>query len=176
MNRFAVLRGVYGAILLLAPRRVAGLYTGAAPDPATVVVARVLGARQLAQAVLTAGAPGALVLGLGVEVDLAHSASMLALAVFDARRRRGGLVEAAVAGGFAAAGAVLGGRRSPAAAPRTHRHELPARLAGLRDDLATQIAQRTLPAPVRARLGRRSRRGAALTLVADLEPGDRRPA
>jgi hypothetical protein len=66
-------------------------------------VPRLLGARHLAQAALTAGAPSAAALALGAQVDLAHSASMLVLAVADRPLRRAGLADGMVAAIFAAA-------------------------------------------------------------------------
>ncbi|MGH3671099.1 MAG: hypothetical protein ACRDSH_10755, partial [Pseudonocardiaceae bacterium] len=85
------------------------------------------------------------VLALGVEVDLAHAASMLGLAMLDPRRRRAGLRDAAVAAALAAMGVILAGR-TPARNP-DDRH-LDTRLGILRQDLATRIAQRTLPQPI----------------------------
>ena len=66
---------------------------------------RVLGARQVAQAGLTGRNPTRAVLLLGAEVDAAHAASMVGLAVCCRRYRRAALGEAAVAGTLAAAGA-----------------------------------------------------------------------
>ncbi|MGH3601364.1 MAG: hypothetical protein ACRDQH_14010, partial [Pseudonocardiaceae bacterium] len=86
MNRFAALRVGYGAVLLAAPDRVIRLYTGHRADPLARAVARLLGARHLVQGILTGGSPNAVVLALGMEVDLAHVASMLGLAVLDRQR------------------------------------------------------------------------------------------
>ncbi len=96
-----------------------GLYTGHRADRLTRAVTRVLGSRHLIQAILTAGTPSAPTLTRGVQVDLAHVASMLGLAVLDQRRRRAGLVDAAAAGAFAVAGVVLARRAS--ALPDTNR-------------------------------------------------------
>ena len=68
-------------------------------------VVRVLGARQVAQAGLTGRTPTRAVLWLGAEVDAAHAASMVGLAVCCRRYRRAALGDAAVAGTLAAAGA-----------------------------------------------------------------------
>lgn len=106
VSRFAALRTGYGTLLLAVPDPVIRLYTGHHADPLTRAVTRVLGARHLIQGILTSGAPGTAVLALGVKIDLAHVASMLGLATLS-RRRRAGLVEAAIAGVFAVAGAVL---------------------------------------------------------------------
>ena len=145
MNRFAGLRVGYATLLLTIPGQVIRLYTGHHPDRVTRTVARLLGARHLIQGVLTAGAPSAVVLALGVEVDLAHAASMLGLAVLDPRQRRAGLHDAAVAAALAGFGVILAGR-TPAVKP-DGRH-LGTRLGVLRQDLATRIAQRTLPKPI----------------------------
>ncbi|MGH2842317.1 MAG: hypothetical protein ACRDKL_01840 [Solirubrobacteraceae bacterium] len=152
-NWFPAVRASYGALLLLAPGPVIQLYTGHAADRPTRVVARVLGARHVLQGLLSAGTPGAIVLVLGVEADLAHAASMVGLAAVDQTRRRAGLVDALVAGSFAAAGLVLarlGSRRrvvpavdgGPAAS-------LAARLATQREVTATLLARWALPASLR---------------------------
>jgi hypothetical protein len=152
VNRFAVLRAGYGTLLLVAPGPVIRLYTGHRADRLTRAVTRVLGSRHLAQGILTAGTPSALVLTLGVEVDLAHVASMLGLAVLDRRRRRAGLVDAVAAGSSAIAGAILAGR---AAAPSHPGGDARGRLVGRdarRERAAAWIARRTLPAPILNRL------------------------
>ncbi|MBA2474171.1 MAG: hypothetical protein H0V41_18785 [Pseudonocardiales bacterium] len=100
--------------MLTVPNPVIGLYTGHRADRLTRAVTRVLGSRHLIQAILTAGTPSAPTLPRGVQVDLAHVASMLGLAVLDQRRRRAGLVDA-----FAVAGVVLARRAS--ALPDTSR-------------------------------------------------------
>ena len=145
MNRFATLRIGYATLLLAAPGPVIRGCTGHQPDPVTRTVARLLGARHLIQGVLTAGAPSAVVLAVGVEVDLAHAASMLGLAMLDPRRRRAGLRDAAVAATLAAMGVLLAGR-TPARNPNGR--DLGTRLDILRHNLATRIAQRTLPRPI----------------------------
>lgn len=113
VNRFAVVRAGYGALLLTVPDPVIRLFTGRRADRLTRSATRVLGSRHLIQSILTAGTPGAPALTRGVQVDLAHVASMLGLAVLDQRRRRAVLVDAAAAGTFAVAGMVLARRASP---------------------------------------------------------------
>lgn len=110
MKALVVVRAAYGTLLLVAPDRVARLCTGSRADRRTRAVARLLGARHLAQAVGTAGAPGPGALALGVTVDLAHAASMVALAAWDRPRARGALVDAAAALSFALAGALVARR------------------------------------------------------------------
>ncbi len=146
MNRFAALRAGYGILLLVAPGPVIRVYTGHRADRLTRAVTRLLGSRHLVQGLCTASRPSALVLALGVEVDLAHVASMLGLAVLDRQRRRAGLVDAVVASCFAIAGTVLTVRavfRRPATDTR---------LQCWRQRAATWAASRTLPAPIRSRL------------------------
>ena len=65
---------------------------------------RLLGARQVAQAVLTGTRPSHAVLVLGAGVDALHASSMVILALFDRRLRRAALADAFVALGFAWAG------------------------------------------------------------------------
>ena len=92
-----VLGSGYLAWSVLAARRQYG--------PAAVrTVTGVLGARQLAQALLTADRPARAVLALGAEVDLAHSASMIALGLLSGRWRTAAFTDALLAGSFAVAG------------------------------------------------------------------------
>ena len=155
MNRFAALRVGYGALLLAAPDPVIGLYTGHRADPLTRAVTRLLGSRHLIHGILTGGTPPALVLALGVQVDLAHAASMLALAALDQQRRRAGLIDATAAGSFALAGAVLATRALATRAPAGPAPlGLVARLGNLRQNLATRIAQHILPQPIYDRFRR----------------------
>lgn len=99
-----LVRGGYGALQLAAPTLVAEHVLNRPLDAPARAVARVLGARQLAQALASGNAPSYPVLALGVEVDLLHAGSMIALGIVD--RRRGGiaLVDALIAGSFALAG------------------------------------------------------------------------
>lgn len=152
MNRFAALRVGYGAVLLAVPDPVFRLYTGHRADPLARAVTRLLGARHLIQGILTGGTPSAVVLALGTEADVAHVASMLGLAVCDRQRRRAGLIDAAVAGSFAMAGAVLTAR-APAWQPPRDR-PLVALPSILREKLATHIARHTLPQPIYDRIRR----------------------
>ena len=73
-------RAGYGAALLCAPGPMIGVVTGQPPSRRARQVARVLGVRHLAQAVITALNPGPEVVALGVVVDLLHAASMFAFA------------------------------------------------------------------------------------------------
>jgi hypothetical protein len=60
-------------------------------------VARVLGIRHLAQAVITAWAPGPGLAAAGAVADLCHAASMLAFAAANQPLRRAELADALVA-------------------------------------------------------------------------------
>jgi hypothetical protein len=95
-------RAGYGMALLCAPGPVIRRCTGKPANRRTLTGARVLGARHLAQAALTARATPA-VQGVGAIVDALHAASMMLLAAADAELRRAAGIDAAVASGFAAA-------------------------------------------------------------------------
>lgn len=96
-------RGVWGVTLLAAPEAVLHA-VGAHVDHAGIVAARVLGARHLVQSATSGLHPSPEVLAAGVSVDTMHSLTALALASADARRARGGIVDAAVAATWAVAG------------------------------------------------------------------------
>jgi len=110
-----LIRGGYGALQLALPGLVADRLLAHRFDPRGRRVARVLGARQLVQALGSGRRPSYPVLAVGVEVDLLHAASMLGLGLVDRRRRRVALGDAVIAGSFALAGiaAARGGRRVP---------------------------------------------------------------
>jgi hypothetical protein len=97
-------RAGYGVALLLAPVPTIRLATGGRPSRRACLVARVLGARHLAQATLTtlAPLPGAFVAGAGA--DALHAASMLVLATVDRPARRVALTDTVAEAAFAAAG------------------------------------------------------------------------
>jgi hypothetical protein len=103
-------RADYGTALVLAPGPAILLATGRLPGRRACRVARLLGARHLAQATLTALAPLPAVFGAGAEVDALHAASMLMLAAVDRAARRDTVAEAAfAAAGLAAAASRRGG-------------------------------------------------------------------
>lgn len=104
---FPLLRAGYGAVLLCAPGAVIGVCTGQPASQLARTVTRVLGARHLSQAVLTATAPNATVLAVGAAVDLAHAASMLALATGDRPLRHAEMADGLTAAVFAAVGAAV---------------------------------------------------------------------
>ena len=92
----------YGMVLVLTPGPVLRLVTGRIPSPRACRVARVLGARHLIQAAVTAAAPRPEVFAIGGEVDTVHAASMLLASIWPGARRAAladALVEAALAAG-----------------------------------------------------------------------------
>ncbi len=106
-------RAGYGVALVAVPGLLIGL-AGQKPGRRACGVARVLGARHLIQAGVTAAAqladPSDLaVLGGGVAVDLLHATSMVALGAVDRCVRRVTLTDAVVEMGFATAGALAAG-------------------------------------------------------------------
>lgn len=116
-----LVRGAYGVALCCVPGPLIRLASGQPGDSRARAVARLLGARHLAQAALTAARPSREILVLGAEVDLLHAASMLALAMEDAPRRRLGLTDGLVAAAFAADGLVAARRYGGPARPASLR-------------------------------------------------------
>jgi hypothetical protein len=110
---FPAARAGYGAVLLCAPGLVLGPRAGEASRSRARAVVRCLGARNLAQAVLTLWRPGRQVLAAGAGIDGCHAAAMLALAVADPQLRRAGLTDALAATAFTAAGAAIASARPP---------------------------------------------------------------
>ena len=110
---FPAARACYGAALLCAPGLALGMCTGEASGQRTRVVTRILGARHLAQAVLTLWRPRPAVLAAGAGVDGCHAVSMLALAAASPDTRRAGLTDAVTELAFAATGAVMATAAGP---------------------------------------------------------------
>jgi hypothetical protein len=77
---------------------------GVGADSKSIAVARLLGTRHLAQAVLSGLRPTPAVLALGVWVDTTHAGTSLAFAATDRARARAAIIDAVVAAGWAAAG------------------------------------------------------------------------
>ena len=100
---FPAVRAAYGMALLCVPGRALRLATGQPPSPRARQIVRVLGARHVAQAAVTANA-GSAGLTLGAMLDGAHASSMLLLAATDRRMRSAGLSDATAALLFAVAG------------------------------------------------------------------------
>jgi hypothetical protein len=78
-------RAVYGVGLLALPARILAVLARSPLDSETVAVARVLGARQLVQAVILARHPERSWRIAGAGVDALHAGSMAALARFGRR-------------------------------------------------------------------------------------------
>ncbi len=106
-SRLSWARGGLGAAQLLFPGRASRPLTGAPPDRRTRQVVRILGGRQLIQALATGADPTATMLAVGAAVDVIHGLTMVVLAVVDRRRRRVALGDALIAAAFAWAGVVL---------------------------------------------------------------------
>jgi hypothetical protein len=106
-----VIRLIYGSLLLIAPGRLVGRGRDRA-DARFRFVARVLGARHVLQAVVTALRPTATVRRGGAVVDCLHAATDLGCAVLDRRRRGPASVDAGVALALAAATVTTGPARA----------------------------------------------------------------
>ena len=111
LRAFSLTRACYGAVLLCAPGAVIGRCTGQPASPRARTVARVLGSRHVIQAAVTAGAPNALVLRVGAQVDVAHAASMFALGAVIRPVRRAPLADGLVAFVFSVLGAASAASR-----------------------------------------------------------------
>lgn len=99
-----ITRAAWGAALLLAPHRTLKLVHRIEVDRKSVLIARVLGVRQITQAALSGVRPSPEILAMGVWVDLAHAASALGLAAVDRERASAGLTDTAVAVAWAGFG------------------------------------------------------------------------
>lgn len=117
LRAIELIRAGWGAVLLAAPAEVLSHLHGVQVDRKAIVVTRILGARHLAQALLSGVDPGPEVLAAGVWVDTVHSATALGLAAVDRRRARGGVTDAVVAASWAG----LGWRHLRAGKARTDR-------------------------------------------------------
>ncbi len=107
----AAVRAGWGAALLLRPGPVLRA-AGGADEERTVLVARVLGVRELAQAGVLLARPTPGVVRAGIGVDVLHAASAVALAVLDTSHRRVALRNAATATGWALLGVARSASRS----------------------------------------------------------------
>ncbi|HLI58060.1 MAG TPA: hypothetical protein VKV21_00205 [Solirubrobacteraceae bacterium] len=104
----AIARGrlVYGAALVLAPDALLGALDAGEVDGRARTFARVLGARQVAEAALVGPGASARRIRVGAAVDGIHALTMVALAGLDRRRRRLATVNALIASALALAGVV----------------------------------------------------------------------
>jgi hypothetical protein len=103
-RKIEIVRGLWGAASVLAPRRVLALTGGDPDDQPSRVVMRVLGVRQVVQAGLSGVSPSMSVLAMGLWVDVVHASSGIGLALVRPRYARPALVDAAVAAGWASVG------------------------------------------------------------------------
>ncbi len=97
------LRFVYGAMLLIGPRRLLRALAFAPVDRRAMGAARLLGARELLQTELMRRHRTRRCTLAGAGVDALHSASMIALARADRSRRRLARASAATAAAWAVA-------------------------------------------------------------------------
>jgi len=114
-------RAGYGTALLCAPGPMIGVVTGQPPSRRARRVARVLGVRHVAQAVVTALNPGPEVIALGVVVDLLHATSMFAFAAVVPDLRRAELADALAATSLAVVEPALSSVARPKTAGRDQR-------------------------------------------------------
>lgn len=128
VRRIEIVRAGWGAALLAAPGVVLDRVHGVHVDHLSLVVARILGARHLTQALLSGINPTPEVLAAGVWVDTVHSVTAFGLAGVDRRRARAGVTDGVVA----AAWAGLGLRH-------LHTGEVKTSTSGLRDRLARNV-------------------------------------
>lgn len=104
--QFAVpaVHAAWGTALAYRPGTALTAVGGPAASPRERLVLRLLGARHLGQAAVTAAVPTPGVLAAGSAVDLLHAASCLALALAGPRWRRAGGLGCLSASAFAVAG------------------------------------------------------------------------
>jgi len=103
MRALTALRAALGLTYLTAPRWIPAFVIGVRLDRRADIVVRILGLRQLIEAVVGAAIPSPVTLRVSSAVDGLHAGSMLALAAADGRRRKAALADAAVASGLCAA-------------------------------------------------------------------------
>jgi hypothetical protein len=103
-RKVEIVRGMWGLAALLRPRTVLHALQGDPNDRASQVTMRVLGARQLSQAVLSGVSPTAPVLAVGVWVDAVHALTAAGLAALRPKYAAPALADAAIAGTWAGVG------------------------------------------------------------------------
>ena len=135
--RFGQLRAGLGAAQVLFPGLASRPLVIQPLDHGSRGVIRALGIRQLSQALVTGTQPSAAVLLLGAEVDAAHAASMITLALCSRRWRRAALADAMIASLFVLAGA--------AAARSGGRPAAQTQWSARRDRWAGRVATRLVP-------------------------------
>ena len=98
-----VSRAAYGITLLAVPDRVVRAFGGDPTDATVTVMARVLGARHLLQALVIGKDPGAFRRYGAAFVDAMHAASMFGVAKVDPLRHKPALIDGSIASAFALA-------------------------------------------------------------------------
>jgi hypothetical protein len=110
MRTLTAVRTALAVTYLTAPRWIPGFVIGTRLDRRASLVVRILGLRQLIEALLAGAIPSPLTLKVSGAVDGLHAGSMLALAAVDERRRRVALADAALASSLCAAAWAQGHR------------------------------------------------------------------
>ncbi|NMN99064.1 hypothetical protein [Antrihabitans stalactiti] len=109
MTGLSWIRAGWGTMLIAAPP---SLRTPAGPlDRRGVLIARVLGARQFAQAAVVGSTSSHRLLAVSTGVDALHAASMLAVGAMSQRHRKTAITDALIATGFAVSGYATTWRR-----------------------------------------------------------------
>lgn len=104
IRQIELIRAAWGVSLLVAPETVLERVHGVHVDHKAVVIARILGARHLAQASMSGLDPSPEILASGVWVDSVHSLTAAGLALVDHNRARAGATDAIIAAAWAAFG------------------------------------------------------------------------
>lgn len=99
-----LLRAGWGAVLLTVPGIVLASLRGVQVDRKALIVARILGARHIVQALASGINPSPETLAAGVWVDTVHAMTALGLAAVDRDRAQGGVADAIVAASWAGLG------------------------------------------------------------------------
>lgn len=149
MNRRWLPRGFYGLAVTMGPASLLRLVGISDASPKATAIVRILGLRDVAQALVCAPAPTRSVVLLGAGVDGVHAASMVALAVSSPRWRRAALFSGTLSLTFALLGVRQASRpcpHRPTVASRrptvTHRLD---RLVDARDRAAASLGDFLLP-------------------------------
>lgn len=93
-------RAAWGVVCVLVPGPLVRAVGGAPADEGARVALRVLGARHVAQALLSCLTPGPGLLRVGAGVDALHALALVSLAAADRRWARVALADAVVAGAW----------------------------------------------------------------------------
>lgn len=110
LSALRFVRAGVGVVDLVFPNTVVRWLGGGQPSDQGRRVIRVLGARQIAQALLSGRTSTEAALLLGAAVDVAHAATMILMGAFERRYRLAALCDAVIAISFAAAGVAAAAR------------------------------------------------------------------